>query len=262
MRSLHFRTFGFVVLRDVFDPRPLSREVDEVLSRAPLSSAAAGRGAHEIRFVYAPMMTARTPASLQLLDRLEAVAIELLGGPVLPTRAKGVRYSGDTPWHADSEDEHIASVGFAAYLEPLREETGALRVLAGSHRPRYGDDIRDAGGIGLPAGALPSHVLSTDPGDVVAFDERLFHASAGGANRRQWRLDYVREPEDEDGMARLKAYYARVFPADWDCGYDVDAYPSYGVDWLASGRRPVARLAELGVYELAARHETFARRTP
>jgi hypothetical protein len=253
---LHFQTFGFVALRGAFDPWPLSRELDEALSNAAFAPA---WGPHEMRFGYAPMMTARTPASLRLLDRLEAVAIELLGGPVVPTRAKGVRYSGDTPWHVDSEDANVASVGFAAYLEPLRAETGALRVLPGSHRARYSADIRAAGSTGLPAGALPSHVVSTDPGDVVAFDEHLFHASAGGAVRGQWRLDYVTEPEDEDGAARVKAYFARIFPADWGGGYDVDEHPSYGTDWLASGRRAVARLADLGVYELASRHEAFAR---
>jgi hypothetical protein len=34
-------------------------------------------------------MTAKTPVSLSLLDRVEAVAAVVLGGSVLPTRAKG-----------------------------------------------------------------------------------------------------------------------------------------------------------------------------
>jgi hypothetical protein len=258
---LHFETFGFVVLRGAFDPGALAREVDASMRELALATSAAEVGAarQTIRFSYVPMMTAKTPASLALLAQLEAVAADLLGGPVLPTRAKGVRYSGDTPWHADSDAE-VASLGCAAYLEPLEAESGALRVLPGSHRPGFGDAIRAAGAVGLAADALPSHVVSTEPGDVIAFDEHLFHASAGGAVRRQWRVDYVREPEDGESRARVKAYFARIFPPDWDGGYDVDQYPSYDADWRASRRRAAVMLGELGVYELAAIQEAFSRK--
>ena len=95
----------------------------------------------DIRFQYVPMMTAETPVSLSLLDRAGTVAAALFGGPVLPTRAKGVRYFGDTPWHTDS-DSPLTSVGFLAYLEPVGAESGALRVLPGSHHPQLGDAIR------------------------------------------------------------------------------------------------------------------------
>ena len=124
-----FRTFGFVVLRQFFDPSPLAAEIDQVMHDGLVSDVSSSG---EIRFQYVPMMTARTPVSLSLLDRVEAVAAALLGGPVLPTRAKGARYSGNTPWHTDSAFP-LASVGFLAYLEPLGAENGALRVLPGSH---------------------------------------------------------------------------------------------------------------------------------
>jgi hypothetical protein len=254
---LHFRTFGFVVLRAAFDAAALAREIDEALGTSAHPAAHASVGAATIAFAYVPMMTSRSRSSLALLDRLEPVASALLDGPVLPTRAKGVRYAGETPWHTDSDDPSIVSVGFAAYLEPLRADSGALRVLPGSHRQAFGDELRRAGAVGSPARALPAHVIETDPGDVIAFDERLFHASAGGSVRRQWRADYVREEAGQ--TAHLKAYFARIFPPDWDGGYDVDQHPSYGADWLASGRSAVPRLAALGVYDLAARQEAFAR---
>ena len=119
-----FRTFGFGVLRQFFDPHPLAAEIDQVMHDGLVADVS--RTA-EIRFQYVPMMTFKTPVSLSLLDRVEAVAAALLGGSVLPTRAKGVRYSGSTPWHTDSSAP-LASVGFLAYLEPLRAEDGALRV--------------------------------------------------------------------------------------------------------------------------------------
>jgi predicted acetyltransferase len=250
-----FQTFGFLVLRGFFDAARLGAELDQaMLDGAP--SEAPGGG--EIHFQYLPMMTAETPVSLALLDRLETVATTLLGGPVLPTRAKGVRYRGDTPWHTDSESP-IGSLGFAAYLEPLGADDGALRMLPGSHRPELTGALRSFGAAGMAATALPAHVIATEPGDVIVFDEHLFHASSGGGSRRQWRADYVRDPADAEAERHTRAYFAGIYPPDWDGKYDVDRFPSYGVDWQRSGRRSAARLAELGVYELAAKQEAFTR---
>ncbi len=39
-----------------------------------------------------------------------------------------------------------------------------------------------------------SHVLETEPGDVIVFDEHVWHASMGGRNRRQWSATFVLDP--------------------------------------------------------------------
>jgi ectoine hydroxylase-related dioxygenase (phytanoyl-CoA dioxygenase family) len=95
---------------------------------------------------------------------------------------KGTRYWGNTPWHTDS-DLPIASLGVVAYFEPLRENSGALRVLPGSHRAEFADALRALGAAGKPAEKLPGYVLETEPGDLIVFDEHLFHASFGGEPR-------------------------------------------------------------------------------
>jgi Phytanoyl-CoA dioxygenase (PhyH) len=253
----HFQTFGFVVLRRFFEPLMLAEEIDRVLHDGAVSpEEAAGSG--KIRFRYAPMMTAETPASLSLLERAGAVAADLLGGPVLPTRAKGVRYWGDTPWHQDSTLP-VASVGVAAYLEPLGADSGALRVLPGSHRPEFGKALGAHEAAGMAADALPSHAISTEPGDLIFFDEHLFHASSGGGVRRQWRVDYLRDPVTSEAVDHARGYFASIYPPDWDGRYDVDRYPTYGPDWRASEHPWVARLEALGVYELAEKQERFTR---
>src|SRR5262245_16347856 len=119
-----FRTCGFLVVRQFFDPKPLSAEMDRVLNDAFWSSASLSRynGFHDY---YVPMMTGDTPESLSLLDRTSVVAEQLLGGSVIPTRAKVIRYFGNTAWHVDSV-QPVASIGFMAYLEPLHAENGAL----------------------------------------------------------------------------------------------------------------------------------------
>ena len=244
-----FRTRGFVVLRAAFDPEPLAREVRTSLEESARGSFSAAAGSGVIAGRYVPMTCERTPRSLDLLDQLEPIAATLLGGAVLPTRAKGVLYAATSPWHRDSTGE-VQSVGFAAYLQPLRALTGALRVIPESHLAQ-----QDAASLAPDAG----EAVETNPGDVIAFDERLLHASSGGRDRLQWRVDYVLDPLDAESEARVRAWYARQHPPDWDGGYDVERFPSYGAHWLASGRRCVARLRELGVYDAATKEEAFAR---
>ena len=76
------------MLRQFFDPRPLASEIDRVMHDGLVADVPRSG---EIRFQYVPMMSAKTPASLSLLDRVEGVAATLFGSSVLPTRAKGVR---------------------------------------------------------------------------------------------------------------------------------------------------------------------------
>jgi len=250
-----FRTFGFGVLRQFFDPNPLLAEFDRVINDGVVWNVPRRGG---IRFEYVPMMTAATPVSLSLLDRVETVAANLLGGSVLPTRAKAVRYSGESPWHSDSTSP-LESIGFLAYLETLGAQDGALRVLPGSHHRDFGDALRRLEVEGAAAPSFPGHVVASEPGDVILIDEHVFHASFGGGVRRQWRVDFVKAPTSAEEENLARSYFASVYPADWNGGYDVDRYPSYGPDWRNSGRAAAARLEKLGVYELAAAQEAFTR---
>ncbi len=222
------------MLRQFFDPHPLAAEIDQVMHDGLVADVSR---TGEIRFQYVPMMTFKTPVSLSLLDRVEAVAAALLGGSVLPTRAKGVRYSGSTPWHTDS----------------------SARVLPGSHHPNFRDALRGLGVDGTAAPVLPAHVVVTEPGDLILLDEHVLHASFGGGTRRQWRVDFVNAPVGAEAEDLTKSYFAGIYPPDWDGGYDVDRYPSYGPDWRDSSRPAVAQLDALGVYELAAAQEAFTR---
>jgi hypothetical protein len=252
-----FRTFGFVVIRQFFNAALLSEEIDRVMRRGLVSHQLAHYSG--INFQYVPMMTAETPVSLSLLDRAGDLAEGLLGGSVLPTRAKAVRYIGNTSWHTDSESP-LTSIGFIAYCESLNAENGALRVLPGSHHREYREAIRERGVTADTAlTSVPAYVIETAPGDLILIDEHLFHASYGGAIRRQWRVDYLRIPVDADEERDTKAYFESIYPADWDGGYDVERYPSYGPDWRNSGRPSAEQLEKLGVYELAAKQEAFTR---
>jgi hypothetical protein len=253
-----FRAFGFAVLRQFFDPRPLAMEVDRVLSDGLL-----GQPPHdgEIHFQYVPMMTAETPASLSLLDRLGEVAERLFDRPVLPTRAKGTRYFGETPWHVDSVLP-VASLGCLAYLEPMAPGSGALRLVPGSHHPPFNEALRGVCAARARDQSMPGHVVATDPGDVILMNEHVFHAAFGGGLRRQWRVDYLGVPVGVEESILTKSYFDSLYEREWDGGYDVDRFPSYGPEWRRSSRAAVAQLEALGVYEAAAAQEAFIRSRP
>jgi len=249
----HLETLGFVVLRGILDSSALSAEFDAAMREAftnasPMISGSAGN-----EFCYVPMMSERTPVSLELVVRLSIVAAELLGGPVLPGRAKGTRYRGSTKWHRDS-DLTVRSLGFAFYLEPLGATDGALQVLPGSHAPEHAAAPGDyaAHGSDVPGVAVP-----TVPGDAIVFDERLYHASTGGGLRRQWRVDFVADVPGQDHA--LRQYFARQYSPEWDGGYDVERFPSYGAHWRTLNARWNERLEELGAYRAAAAEEAFVR---
>ena len=140
------------------------------------------------------------------------------------------------------------------YLEPVEAESGALRVLPGSHFTDYAGAIREYTTI---AEVVPGIAIPTTPGDAIALDERLFHASSGGGQRRQWRVDFVADLPGEDKA--LRDYFARQYTPGWDGGYDVDRYPSYGEYWRSLDAGWSQRLDELGVFTAAAEEEAHCR---
>lgn len=251
-----FRAEGFVALREVFDPSLLIAEVGEAFAvgfpgrRGNNVSAEAG-----IAFRYLPMMSERTPVSLELLRRFAPVAERLLGTPVLPVRTKAVEYHGASSWHRDTELD-VATVGFVCYLEPLTAEQGALRVVPGSHR-----DLDALGAETAETAETVGTAVETNPGDVIVFDEHLLHASRGGGVRHQWRVDYIAWPTSAAEHATVREYYAAIFSPEWDGGYDVDAYATYGPYWRQACTRAVdAALEAVGAYAAADEEEDAARR--
>jgi Phytanoyl-CoA dioxygenase (PhyH) len=249
----HFETFGFVVVPDCFDVNALAAELDRSMFEAFHGRSDANTGPVDNRFRYVPLMVGRTPISMELTNRFAHTAVELLRAPILPGRTKGTEYHGATDWHRDS-DGPLRSIGFVCYLDALDGDTGALQVVPGSHHGEFAASILAYIDEQRP---VPAAALGTSPGDAIVFDERLFHASAGGETRRQWRVDFVAAAEP--GHEELTRYFARQYRVGWDGGYDGDRFPSYGPEWRE--RNPVwaQQLRDLGVLDLVAAEEAFMR---
>jgi hypothetical protein len=143
-----------------------------------------------------------------LLDdpRIHDIAAGICGDDFNYSSGDGNFYAGDTNWHSDGWGaDRILSIKIAFYLDPLTRDTGALRVIPGSHRvgEAYADalerDIRESGKIwGIENREVPATILETNPGDIVVFNHNLKHAAFGGSERRRmFTMNFSRRyPED------------------------------------------------------------------
>jgi hypothetical protein len=156
-------------------------------------------------------------------------------------------------------------VKFVAYLEPLTGASGALRLMPGSHHPDFSAAIdawdvrntaRDAEQLWQQITGLPCYVAETQPGDVIAFNWHIRHASIGGEDRRQWTISYAKDPQTAEEAERLQDFFGSVVP-DGDEPYDHDACPRYDQHWLgADPAHPqraalTERMRELGLFRIA-----------
>ena len=108
----------------------------------------------------------------------------------------GNYYVGDTSWHSDGYNTRIVRmIKIAFYLDPVKENTGALRVIPGSHRTNdtfanllqsqlRGTD-KAPSLFGITGDQIPAVALESNPGDIVVFNNNLKHSSWGCSDRRR-----------------------------------------------------------------------------
>jgi hypothetical protein len=131
--------------------------------------------------------------------RLDSIFADLLGDNYNYLGSDGNFYVGDTSWHSDTDwsgkmrgKPPRLFYKLALYLDPVDTNSGALRVIPGSHRfgDRFAEDLhavirRPEEHLGLSGDQVPAITLKSNPGDVVIFNQSLKHSSWGGSNRRR-----------------------------------------------------------------------------
>jgi Phytanoyl-CoA dioxygenase (PhyH) len=229
----HFQLFGYLMLPKFFGPDELHTIEDEyergIAAASPAYATALGvRG--QISW---SNMREDTPTLGNMLEneRLAAVAESLMGEGAFGVMSNGNHFTGAlTEWHADTSITAFSSVKFVAYLEDLGADNGALRVIPGSHRSPWHDELRALGSKtaatspGNPDDTVaktarfevtdvPAQVCASRPGDLLAFDLRTWHASWNGvAGRRMCSFTYFKEPEtaaEQEGMLAMAAQLRR-----------------------------------------------------
>jgi Phytanoyl-CoA dioxygenase (PhyH) len=255
-----YRTFGFLVLPgylDEYETAALGAELDRAHRDAFGARYTERPDRGGIDGHYLPMMSrARTPRSLALVEdpRFLAAARQLIGAAVVPFYAEGILYCGEAGFHDDA-GPGVKAVKFVAYLEPLTADTGALRLLPGSHHPEFSAIVAawdrrhpamDSEQLRRQVEGLPLYVAETRPGDVIAFDWHVRHTSVRGRDRRQWTVSYVRDPATAEETASFTDVVVDgnlAFLLDDLDDYDHEAYPPYDDHWLAPDPADAGRVA-------------------
>jgi len=144
---------------------------------------------------------------------IDGVFTSLLGENYLYRASEGNIFTGDTYWHSDlyNADFKYRHIKILFYLDPIDANSGALRVIPGSHL--FGDKFANQleryvwehdKNYGIDKTSVPGITLPTQPGDAIVFDYRLKHATChSGPLRRMFTICASERFRDED-MPSLK----------------------------------------------------------
>lgn len=236
-RLRFFDTFGYLHLPGIF--AETIGAIDAAFERV-IAAHGGEAYAGEHRFTVSPGLNGDAELCRLLLDHpgLTALIAALIGDDFQYWNSDLNLCAGDTPWHADSpwsgERSTAGWIQLLIHLDPLDADTGALRVVPGSHRrdDRFGREVHagtvddDAGRLVRPSETwgmddrdLPAVALRTRPGDAILLDHLVTHASFGGGERRRL-INLVFFPRlGEDRLPALRAVngykwltHGRVFP--------------------------------------------------
>jgi len=188
-------------LADAFDavfathkPSLVITSDDDVLQRTPRAAT------RTYRHIIAPDFVERHPTLRALPDdpRVRGVMASLFDSPFEYRASDGHRFHCDTSWHYDAYGTPLeqTTLKLSFYLDHLRADSGAIRVIPGTHdhtspfaRRLQETLYRAPSGIrelyGVDAEDIPSWTVDNDPGDVLVWSFRTFHASFHGRDGRR-----------------------------------------------------------------------------
>lgn len=168
-----------------------------------------------------------------LLDdhRVQSILTGLLGEDYNYLTSAGNRYVGSTGWHSDTEMDHkwpgdLKSLNLSFVLDPTSPETGALRIIPGSHYvgDKYTEMLKEHVGSmkedtvealwGIKRDEVPSIPISTRPGDLLVFNNYLKHATFGGGNNRRVMLTNFSKRYPDEYLDELRRYIS-TFAQFW-----------------------------------------------
>jgi hypothetical protein len=217
-QQIHFfHTFGYLGLSQLLSDR--SEEITAAFEEIWAQNGGGHNGQPhngQARSCIVPFIDQHeTLCSLLDDPRILGIAEPLLGADFNYMGSDGNYYVGDTGWHSDgwkkaTDPTHLK---IAFYLDPLTRDSGALRVIPGSHRQGepYADWLQEKvkgsqdewaiGGADVPAMAL-----ETQPGDVVCFNHNTKHAAFGGSKRRRMFTINLCQRYPQDRLQDLRDY--------------------------------------------------------
>ncbi len=216
-----FETFGFLVRRQVFRAEEMA-EIDEEFSRRRLSILAQLDLEEKENFRQWPIRNPELPFISSLLEdpRIYGPSEQLTGKDSVLFQSNCNSYGVDTDWHSDSKDRNLRLIKNVMYLQPTTAELGALRLIPGSHKsPLYDELVRigldlyvkDQGSYFLKdsefsGSDIPCYIFSSQPGDVIIFNQNTWHAAYGTLDyRRTCTFNFICNPKTAEEKAEFHA---------------------------------------------------------
>ena len=159
----HFRTFGFIVRRQIFSGEEMAgitSEFDDVLAEGRGYEPFDGKQRQAVQpFVEKRELLTKVVAD----DRIYLPLQQLLGEGFIWVGSDGNLYIGDTEWHGDrfqgEDGDHqpwdYAAIKVVFYFDPVRADSGCLRVIPGSQRQEFGDHLEFMWRLGAPRRPRP-----------------------------------------------------------------------------------------------------------
>lgn len=210
-----FETFGYIGF-----PGLMADRIDSIIDAFEALWASRGGGhngkPHEgvARSCIAPFIDQDTYLSTLLDDpRILAIGKGLCGDDFNYMGSDGNYYVGDTGWHSDGWHPVIRHIKIAFYLDPVTRNTGALRVIPGSHRigDQYADGLqreigRSVNLWNVAGNEIPAIALETHPGDIVVFNHNTKHAAFGGGTRRRMFTMNLCQRYPKEKLQELRDY--------------------------------------------------------
>ena len=211
-----FETFGYLYFPGLFQDR-----IDRIIEEFEAVWASRDQRGYDGKQHNGSKRTSIVPFPDQseylstLLDdpRLIAIISGLIGDDFSYSGGDGNLFATDGNWHSDGySPERYRIVKAAFYLDPVTRETGALRVIPGSHHcgDKFAQAVEQGVNLGKPRpenypqwNITPEHVpcvvLETTPGDLIVFHQNVKHVGLNGSTRRRmFAMGFMpRYPDDE-----------------------------------------------------------------
>ncbi|MBM7563633.1 phytanoyl-CoA dioxygenase family protein [Paenibacillus sacheonensis] len=223
-----FDTFGYLVFRGLMKDRimEITEAFDQVFQKLGGNFNGQPHNFKKTSTIVAFLGHSEKLASLLDDPRVRNICSTLLGEDYNYLTSAGNKYVGDTGWHSDTTMDktwpgNLKSINLSFYLDPVTKDTGALRVIPGSHF--IGDQFTeilksqihtsDMEGLwGVDRIDLPSVPIEIRPGDLLVFNNYMKHAAFNGGNNRRVMLINFSRRYTEEHMDELQEYVSTFAP--------------------------------------------------
>ena len=232
-----FDTFGYLLIRQLFSPSEMEKIIEGF--EWSIQNYGGGKNHDGKNRTTFPGPIEHTPEMCTILDHPSILGLigGILGEDFNYAGGDGNYYSGNTNWHPDGNWGQLFAAKTAFYLDPLTWDTGAVRLIPGSHRPDHfirQEQIAVNNSLelfGIPPTEFPGSIaVETDPGDIVIFNHDLYHASFGGdARRRMFTINCTRQaktPEDLEMVYQHMKGLMNWYNEHSAVGFDFSMEPS------------------------------------